>query len=1037
MQFEVGDMVQLRVEPTRLGPVVEVLPKIENVPRYRVFHSAANIATYSHDQLCAVPKPTGSDAATNDYGDLLRPDALRARLTAMLLRHPHSDRIYSLAAARIEFIPFQFRPLTRLLRAERPRLLIADEVGVGKTIEAGLILKELTSRSPMDTALIVCPKSLTTKWRQEMRRFDEGFRILDAASLRYCLQEVHAEGAWPVEYSRVIVHYELLRSESYLMGDKRGRWPGLMTLDPPPIFNLVIADEAHHLRTAGTNSHLMAQHLSDASEALILLSATPIQLGSRDLFTLLNLLRPEIFNNFSLFDQMLEPNKHLTRAAHHLRRLSHNEDWAADALDAIRLASGTQWGTRTLATDPRTSRLATILQSDSNPSDETRLQCLRDVEDLNSLSHVMNRTRRRDIGRFTIREPVTVRAEFTSEQREFYDRLLQSRRDILSQRNSPGVVALILDGLERQASSCLPALARSVDALIERGMLSTTSYTDAPEFRNDEVELLPESAQHQLRNIADAARALPETDPKLATLLDVVRGAQEDGGPGKVLIFSFFLGTLDYLHEKLVQTGVRVGIVTGRVPDFERESLRHRFSLHATHRDALDVLLSSEVGCEGLDYQFCDRLVNYDIPWNPMRIEQRIGRIDRYGQQSAKVRIYNFITPNTVEDRIYFRCWERLDLFKNSIGDMEGVLGAAVDGLDKIANDPNLSQDQAAERAQQLADNVLRHANESRILEDAAPDLLGFEEISRTDAKTLTEDNQLIGPHDIEHLVRNFLNTSDVRGTIEPHQTDSDLRVIRVESKAHRLKLGQIFESNRQQGRTPKPLTDWTNGVSSDYPCTFSQRAAADDRQLDFVTPLHPLVRAAITQPHGSTFDKPAISNLVLYDEKLPAGQYVFAVDTWETIAVRREMQTRSWVVDLFADADCQLVQQSLFKLIGKAKHAGPKLPPNETLSAALQRLDSGIENERRTYSQRLIEQNAILIERRLASLAADVETRSALLESQLEDTKEPRISRMRSSQLVRLKKNFNVSQADLNSRRDVDVISTRLCFGVLEVLNG
>src|SRR5205807_4427262 len=104
----------------------------------------------------------------------------------------------------------------------------------------------------------------------------------------------------------------------------------------------------------------------------------------------------------------------------------------------------------------------------------------------------------------------------------------------------------------------------------------------------------------------------------------------------------------------------------------QRQQLRHRFSLPQSDPDALDVLLSSEVGCEGLDYQFCDCLVNYDIPWNPMRVEQRIGRIDRYGQKSEKVLIYNFITPGTVDADIYERCLLRIGIFNQALGGSEG-----------------------------------------------------------------------------------------------------------------------------------------------------------------------------------------------------------------------------------------------------------------------------------------------------------------------------------------------------------------------------
>src|SRR5690606_32243099 len=128
----------------------------------------------------------------------------------------------------------------------------------------------------------------------------------------------------------------------------------------------------------------------------------------------------------------------------------------------------------------------------------------------------------------------------------------------------------------------------------------------------------------------------------------------------------------------------RVGLVTGEITDDkDREFIRNRFRLSKENEEAIDILLSSEVGCEGLDYEFCDRLVNYDIPWNPMRIEQRIGRIDRFGQQAEKIFIFNFITPGTVEERIFFRCFERLGIFQDTLGDLEEVLGELVEDLTK------------------------------------------------------------------------------------------------------------------------------------------------------------------------------------------------------------------------------------------------------------------------------------------------------------------------------------------------------------------
>ena len=128
------------------------------------------------------------------------------------------------------------------------------------------------------------------------------------------------------------------------------------------------------------------------------------------------------------------------------------------------------------------------------------------------------------------------------------------------------------------------------------------------------------------------------------------------------------------------------------MPDDERASLRRRFALPKEDADAIDVLLSSEVGCEGLDFQFCDFLVNYDLPWNPMRIEQRIGRIDRYGQQSETVAIVNFITPGTVDADIYERCLWRIGVFQHAVGGSEEILGAITQELHDIAESFTLTR---------------------------------------------------------------------------------------------------------------------------------------------------------------------------------------------------------------------------------------------------------------------------------------------------------------------------------------------------------
>lgn len=190
IEFIVGQVVCLRTDPSRCGPVMSLLPgSPEN--RIDVWLNDRKETFYA-SQIFALPEKLQNQAP-------LSIAEFQAVLTALLITHPSLSTLYSLNAARVDFIPYQFRPVLKFMRSDRPRLLIADEVGVGKTIEAGLILRELQSRSDLNSVLIICPKALVAerKWEREMKRFDEDFTPLDGGLLRYCLEEADLDGVWP------------------------------------------------------------------------------------------------------------------------------------------------------------------------------------------------------------------------------------------------------------------------------------------------------------------------------------------------------------------------------------------------------------------------------------------------------------------------------------------------------------------------------------------------------------------------------------------------------------------------------------------------------------------------------------------------------------------------------------------------------------------------------------------------------------------------------------------------------------------------
>lgn len=247
-------------------------------------------------------------------------------------------------------------------------------------------------------------------------------------------------------------------------------------------------------------------------------------------------------------------------------------------------------------------------------------------------------------------------------------------------------------------------------------------YSPGFTFHGTDANALEALAQ----NLLAMADNLPDEDPKFDQMLEAIMEKQKQEN-NKIILFSTFRYTLYYLKKKLLDAGLRVEQVDGSVKDAMRQEFRARFELPKEDADAIDILLFTEVGSEGLDYQFCDMMINYDLPWNPMRIEQRIGRIDRRGQQSETVSIYNMITNGTVDADIYFRCLMRIGIFESSIGECEEILGDIATQLDHIGMDTTLTDEERKIKLEQMADNEVRRIQEMNRLEEEEKEFFGFD----------------------------------------------------------------------------------------------------------------------------------------------------------------------------------------------------------------------------------------------------------------------------------------------------------------------
>lgn len=355
---------------------------------------------------------------------------------------------------------YQYRPVLKLIRSDRPRILIADEVGVGKTIEAGLVIKELRARMDISSILVICPKALVAerKWQTEMKRFDENFTPLDGPLLRHCLHETDLEGEWPEQYAKALLPFSLFDSDLVFgpSGKKSKKHKGLLALDPPPTFDLVIVDEAHHIRNAETFLHQGVRYFCDNARAVLLMTATPVQLGSHDLFTLLNVLRPDLVIDQASFEQMAAPNRYINEAVRLCRQKG--ADWQRQALDQLRSVTQTDWG-RLFLTETPTFQCSYDKLHEAEVTDTDRVILTRNLEELYTFSSVINRTRRRDIGEFTTRKPQTLTVEFTEHQKDLHDALLSIIARILARCHGQQNVKFMMTTIRRQAASCLYGLA--------------------------------------------------------------------------------------------------------------------------------------------------------------------------------------------------------------------------------------------------------------------------------------------------------------------------------------------------------------------------------------------------------------------------------------------------------------------------------------------------------------------------------------------------------------------------------------------------
>ena len=765
-----------------------------------------------------------ADAALSYRGDgrLLRL-ALQAHTLGIAYEF---DPYFGLSISRVDPLPHQLEAVyEHLLKLPTVRFLLADDAGAGKTIMAGLLLRELKLRGLAERVLVACPANLAFQWQRELReKFDERFLVLKGSDIR----DQFGVNQW-LEQKQVITSLDLAKREDILPGLKQARW------------DLVIVDEAHRMsadQKRKSQRYRLGEMLRDGTDHLLLLTATPHK-GEPEGFTrFLQLLDEDAYADVKSIQEAMQRR----RAPFYLRRTKEAMVYFPE---------------RALSRGARGA-------SPSHEDEEDGAWAAKPV-----FTKRIPRTAafRIDGAEFTLYEKVT---RFVKDQ---------SRRAAADGDNPRArAVGFLMSLYQRRLASSTFAMRRSLenrakrlaDGLKEAQALAKTAPPTLPDLEElDEMEdaereglermldaiTLASNAEQvrqeiaELRDLAAEAKAVEDAgqEAKLARLREILQEQGFFAHPDqRLLLFTEFTDTLNHLLANLRDWGFTVGCIHGGMKPGGRDEPGTRLHAEQQFREgAVQVLVATEAAGEGINLQCCHILFNYDIPWNPNRLEQRMGRIHRYGQREDCL-IFNFVAANTIEGRVLERLLDKLQQIRDALEDdaVFNVVGEVLPSaqVERVLRDYYAGKLGDAD----LEDRLLRDVDEGHFraicqtaLEGLATKKLNLTMLTERRAKA--QERRVV-----PETIARFLGEC---------AEDAGFQLKPVGRLPHTFDPGRIPPRLRNHEREP----DWKlPELANRYPRLSTDRETAEQHNLEWVTPGHPLFEA-------------------LRRHTLEAGQYAFA----------------------------------------------------------------------------------------------------------------------------------------------------------------
>ena len=790
----------------------------------------------------------------------------------LFLSYYTSYQIKCITNSRLSLMPHQINVAHRLSEEHFPRMILADEVGLGKTIEAGIYIKEMMARNLADRILIIVPASLVNQWKFEMdNKFNISFEVYDGKKLKEFKKK-------PNFKSPVILQNPFYYDNLIICSLQFARNPKYRKLLSQISWDIVIFDEAHHLRRYLVNvetgryretlNYKLAKSLSQSTESFLLLTATPLQLHSFELFSLIELIHPEIFENYSDFEHFRKNFPFINLLITNLNQIEKLNKFEVN--NTIKLL-------RDLHYIDEQERSSSILQQLKN--DSYKLNLIKNIEKDHTLSKFLIRNRKKNVfPKEYLNERIvnTIIVYPTQEELDLYNEIRLYLAQIYNSSITEGNVGIgfVITTLQKLLTSSKYAILKSLKRRLEQISRYKTIFLkldlikeEDPEYFELELEdqfidieledlITDRTAKANLKqnketiDIINQEKILHDFyqklknisfDSKADKLIELINEIYERNPQEKIIIFTQFVDTLSFLKKVLEEQEKDILVETfyGGLDKIQKDEAVEQFRI----TEKFSILISTEIGGEGRNFQFCRVLINYDLPWNPMKLEQRIGRLDRIGQESQKILIYNFFIEGTIETDVITALIKRINLFEESIGVLEPIIGRIEKDFKNLIfiEDTKKKRNKLNEFYRTLDEEIQRAKEIEMQLDDLMIDKKSFQMEGLITSLASCVDVKL-SHNELYLLVSYFFDLSNNKyGVLQKFEDYTNLNELKGEHDT-KILINDIL------------LKDSKLKLHKEYSGTFNLEKARIKEEIDFFALGHPLINSVLDYISSTSF---------------------------------------------------------------------------------------------------------------------------------------------------------------------------------------